>query len=508
VFPGNTVPHHGSEPEGGAAESCDSRLHGFHRVTHSLPGPGGEFHSEGGTTVQLTGGEFDVIVIGSGRSGRETALAATREGCSTLLISLSPGTIASMMWSTSASTPLKQELIQAFIPSGDENGKNKNQPTVTIQTTLHQPDRESSVYVLQAQVQRNPHDVSASGGSPSVLRIGQSSPDSSGPNQSLREREMRIREKLIRRNNHLPEPEEKETATAAVKTEPDATVKRDMSSVYQQRNTYLRKKLLDRSNGREIPAHTPPEPRRKEEATETTKKDSAKASSPILFPTSKDARGLPESLIHMDRPRRKKQRPDGAAKIRPLIHRETAAHEKKPSKNRFQALVWEDSKGVKSTTARKGTESKGQTKAVKFAESGTEEKESMEDGGLPSPPPDPERAERNSTEVRSKPAGPDRRNEQGPASSRSGNRPADSEPERDKKRISFIEREQARMILEQSSSTPLKREAIQLEDPYGYNAWEDIMPFSRGKENKTALDASEKRKIALRGLRNLINNLG
>ena len=64
------------------------------------------------------------------------------------------------------------------------------------------------------------------------------------------------------------------------------------------------------------------------------------------------------------------------------------------------------------------------------------------------------------------------------------------------------------MILEQSSSAPLKREAIQLEDPYGYNAWEDIMPFSKGKENQSALDESEKRKIALRGLRNLINNLG
>ena len=63
------------------------------------------------------------------------------------------------------------------------------------------------------------------------------------------------------------------------------------------------------------------------------------------------------------------------------------------------------------------------------------------------------------------------------------------------------------MILEQSSN-PLKREAIQLEDPYGYNAWEDIMPFSKGKENNSTLNASEKRQIALRGLRNLINNLG
>jgi len=126
--------------------------------------------------VQLTGGEFDVIVIGSGRSGRETALAATREGCSTLLISLSPGTIASMMWSTSGKSPLNQELIQAFIPSGHENGNSKEQSTVTIQTSLHQPDRESPVYLLQAQVQQHQHKLPGSDGA--FVHVGESRPAS------------------------------------------------------------------------------------------------------------------------------------------------------------------------------------------------------------------------------------------------------------------------------------------------------------------------------------------
>ena len=166
--------------------------------------------------MQLTGGEFDVIVIGSGRSGRETALAATREGCSTLLISLSPGTIASMMWSTSGKSPLNQELIQAFIPSGHENGNSKEQSTVTIQTSLHQPDRESPVYLLQAQVQQHQHKLPGSDGA--IVHVGESRPASFGSCRSLREREMQIREKLLRRNIHPPESEKPEE-TAVAKSE-------------------------------------------------------------------------------------------------------------------------------------------------------------------------------------------------------------------------------------------------------------------------------------------------
>ena len=456
--------------------------------------------------MQLTGGEFDVIVIGSGRSGRETALAATREGCSTLLISLSPGTIASMMWSTSDESPLKQELIQAFIPSGDENGREKRHPTVTIQTTLNQPDRETSVYVLQAQVQRS-HRLSAPD-APAVLQIGEPNPPS-GQNRSLREREMRIREKLLRRNSHHPEPDEKEDASAAFNTEPEPTAQKTRSSIYQQRNNHLRRKLLDRPNGREKPVQIPPQPRRKEEREERTEEPKREAektnkpASPILLPTSKDAKGLSESLIPMDRTRRKKQRSEATAKVHPLIYRDGPVQEKKPAKNRFQALVWEDSKGGKSATARRETGSKGQPKAVKMrlADEGAAKKKSPEDEGHPSPSPPPKAAPyEQRTEQRTESERTD--------AGRQGNQQADSDSEREKKKVSFIEREQARMILEQSSSAPLKKDAIQLEDPYGYNAWEDIMPFSKGKENKSALDASEKRKIALRGLRNLINNLG
>jgi hypothetical protein len=56
----------------------------------------------------------------------------------------------------------------------------------------------------------------------------------------------------------------------------------------------------------------------------------------------------------------------------------------------------------------------------------------------------------------------------------------------------------------------LKKDDIELEDAYGgYNSWEEFLtPFSEGTRKRQELDKVEKRKIALRGLHNLINNLG
>ncbi|MGA8942298.1 MAG: hypothetical protein WB502_06205 [Thermoactinomyces sp.] len=58
--------------------------------------------------------------------------------------------------------------------------------------------------------------------------------------------------------------------------------------------------------------------------------------------------------------------------------------------------------------------------------------------------------------------------------------------------------------------TSLKRDEIELEDAYGdYNSWEEIMtPYSQNNRKRQEIDKIEKRKIALRGLHNLINNLG
>jgi hypothetical protein len=62
----------------------------------------------------------------------------------------------------------------------------------------------------------------------------------------------------------------------------------------------------------------------------------------------------------------------------------------------------------------------------------------------------------------------------------------------------------------ETNSDNLKIDNIEFEEPYGYNSFEDFFPsFSNSNDRKRQeMDKIEKRKIALRGLHNLINNLG
>jgi hypothetical protein len=64
--------------------------------------------------------------------------------------------------------------------------------------------------------------------------------------------------------------------------------------------------------------------------------------------------------------------------------------------------------------------------------------------------------------------------------------------------------------VEMNSDNNLKIDNIEFEEPYGYNSFEDFFPsFSNSNDRKRQeMDKIEKRKIALRGLHNLINNLG
>lgn len=56
----------------------------------------------------------------------------------------------------------------------------------------------------------------------------------------------------------------------------------------------------------------------------------------------------------------------------------------------------------------------------------------------------------------------------------------------------------------------LKRDDIEFEDAYGgYNSWEEFLtPHSENSRKRQEMDKIEKRKLALRGLHSLINNLG
>jgi hypothetical protein len=83
-----------------------------------------------------------------------------------------------------------------------------------------------------------------------------------------------------------------------------------------------------------------------------------------------------------------------------------------------------------------------------------------------------------------------------------------SPPVQPKERTSFLQQDAARQVLEQSAPSVLKRDSIDFEDAYGYNSWDDLFaPFSNSSKRQE-VHQIEKRKLALRGLHNLINNLG
>lgn len=64
-------------------------------------------------------------------------------------------------------------------------------------------------------------------------------------------------------------------------------------------------------------------------------------------------------------------------------------------------------------------------------------------------------------------------------------------------------------MVESNESDSLKRDNIEFEEAYGYNSWEEFMyPSSQNSRKRQGMDKIQKRKIALRGLHNLINNLG
>jgi hypothetical protein len=73
-----------------------------------------------------------------------------------------------------------------------------------------------------------------------------------------------------------------------------------------------------------------------------------------------------------------------------------------------------------------------------------------------------------------------------------------------------LEEEETKTDTIETNSDNLKIDNIEFEEPYGYNSFEDFFPsFSNSNDRKRQeMDKIEKRKIALRGLHNLINNLG
>ncbi|MDN6206559.1 MAG: FAD-dependent oxidoreductase, partial [Staphylococcus simulans] len=69
-------------------------------------------------------GSYDVIVIGAGHAGVEAALAASRMGKQTLLLTIDLGMVAFMPCNPSIGGPAKGVVVREIDALGGEMGKN------------------------------------------------------------------------------------------------------------------------------------------------------------------------------------------------------------------------------------------------------------------------------------------------------------------------------------------------------------------------------------------------
>ena len=95
---------------------------------------------------------YDVIVIGSGHAGCESALAAARLGCKTLLATLNMDNIALMPCNPSVGGPAKGHLVKELDALGGEMGINSDK--TSVQMRMLNTSKGPAVHALRAQADR------------------------------------------------------------------------------------------------------------------------------------------------------------------------------------------------------------------------------------------------------------------------------------------------------------------------------------------------------------------
>ncbi|RNB83435.1 tRNA uridine-5-carboxymethylaminomethyl(34) synthesis enzyme MnmG [Brevibacillus fluminis] len=97
-------------------------------------------------------GHFDVIVIGAGHAGCESALAAARMGCQTLLLTINLDAVAYMPCNPSVGGPAKGHVVREIDALGGEMGKNTDK--THIQMRMLNTGKGPAVHALRAQADK------------------------------------------------------------------------------------------------------------------------------------------------------------------------------------------------------------------------------------------------------------------------------------------------------------------------------------------------------------------
>lgn len=95
---------------------------------------------------------FDVIVIGAGHAGCESALAAARMGCKVLLLTMNLDAIALMPCNPAIGGPAKSHLVREIDALGGEMGRNINE--TMIQIRMLNTNKGAAVHSLRAQADK------------------------------------------------------------------------------------------------------------------------------------------------------------------------------------------------------------------------------------------------------------------------------------------------------------------------------------------------------------------
>lgn len=97
-------------------------------------------------------GEYDVIVIGAGHAGCESALAAARMGCNTLLLTINLDMVAFMPCNPSIGGPAKGHVVREIDALGGEMGRNIDK--TFIQMRMLNTGKGPAVHALRAQADK------------------------------------------------------------------------------------------------------------------------------------------------------------------------------------------------------------------------------------------------------------------------------------------------------------------------------------------------------------------
>ena len=97
-------------------------------------------------------GNYDVIVVGAGHAGCESALAAARMGCSTLMITINLDMVAFMPCNLSIGGPAKGHVVREVDALGGEMGRNIDK--TFIQMRMLNTGKGPAVHALRAQADK------------------------------------------------------------------------------------------------------------------------------------------------------------------------------------------------------------------------------------------------------------------------------------------------------------------------------------------------------------------